>query len=291
MAENPILHKDGLPTSTCRIGAYSKGEIINIYWNMSIELKNQKISPLKKDSLHYAGQSLDKKIDEALDSKIITPIMVVIILFILAALEWAKAYFNIPYMPWVYTATAIIFAVYYGIKIRLSVKDIRNMQLGRDGERIVAESLEELRAAGYNVYHDIVGKSFNIDHIIVGSAGVFTIETKTYRKKVWNNSQISYDGNKIEIDGQELFSNPIKQAKGQMYWLEGFIKDNAKIDVKVQPVVVFPGWYINQTSRDPEVWILNDKALVTIMKKAEPVLDKNQIDLISSHIENYCRKN
>jgi hypothetical protein len=153
----------------------------------------------------------------------------------------------------------------------------------------VAESLEELRIMGYKIYNDIVGGSFNVDHIIVGPAGVFTIETKTYRKQIGANAQISYDGNKIEINGVICSKDPIKQAKGQMYWLEGFLRNSAKINAKVKPVVIFPGWYINSINNNAEVWVLNEKVLPIFLKKLPIILNQDQINLISSHIENYNR--
>lgn len=175
---------------------------------------NTKKSPLKKDSLRHPGESLRDRIEDDIYSEVLTPIIVIILFFIITVLEWVRAYFKVPYMPWLYTIITILFIIYYGIKIRLKVKDIRNKQLGLEGERIVGESLEELRAIGYKVYNDIIGESFNIDHIIIGPAGAFTIETKTYRKRVGGNSKIAYDGVKIEIDGQRLIGDPIKQAKG-----------------------------------------------------------------------------
>jgi S-ribosylhomocysteine lyase LuxS involved in autoinducer biosynthesis len=251
---------------------------------------NQKRSPLKKDSLRHAGQSLDEKIAQVLDEKILTPFTIVAILWAVVIVSWISLYFKIPYTPWTLTVVALIFTIFYGIKIPAAVKNIRNMQLGRDGECIVAESLLELKAMGYMIYNDIVVESFNVDHIIVGPAGVFTIETKTYRKSD-SNPQISYDGNIVKINGAKYEKDPVQQAKGQKYWLEGFIKDKTKLTIKVTPVVIFPGWYINGSNNNVEVWVLNENALITILKNKEAVLDQEQINLISSHIESYNRNN
>ncbi len=256
---------------------------------MRNKLKNQKRSPLKKETLRHAGQSLNLKIDDAIDSEVLYSFIVMAFLFMLMICEWMRVWFNIGNHPWFYTFGFIIVSVFFGIKIIRGVKKIRDMQLGRDGECIVAEHLDELRVMGYKVFNDIVGDSFNIDHVVVGPAGVFTIETKTYRKR--GNSQISYDGVKIDIDGVPPLKDPIKQAKGQMYWLEGFIKNNANLSIKVKPVVVFPGWFINQKDNNAEVWVLNEKAITGFLKNAERTLDDNQINLIASHVENYVRSN
>ena len=261
---------------------------------MPIKGKNKKRSPLKQECLRYAGQSLEARMYDAIYDKILAPVLVVFFLCSLALLEWTRVFLNTPNLQWFYTAIAMIFATYYGIKIMKNIKEIKNIRLGRDGERIVGESLDELKTIGYKVYHDIVSDSFNIDHVVIGPAGVFTIETKTYRKQVGTNPQIYYDGNKIRIDGvsaQSQIKDPVRQAKGQMYWLQDFINDNAKVKIKVQPVVIFPGWFIHNSGSNAEVLVLNEKAFPGLLKKVGRVLDETQINLIATHLESYNRNN
>ncbi|MGD1866748.1 MAG: nuclease-related domain-containing protein [Phormidesmis sp.] len=42
------------------------------------------------------------------------------------------------------------------------------------------------------MFHDVVGKNFNIDHVVIGDTGIFTIETKTYRKPMRRSCQYSF---------------------------------------------------------------------------------------------------
>lgn len=254
-----------------------------------LKKKKLKKSPLRKESLRRAGQSLDKRINETIDNKIIFPLWITFVIWVIAIISWLSIYFKISYNPQMFTVVAIIVTIFYIIKIPEAIKNIKNMQLGRDGECIVAESLEELRSIGYKIYNDIVGESFNIDHVVVGPGGVFTIETKTYRKRVGANPQVHYDGNVIKIDGAVYPKDAIQQAKGQMYWLEGFIKDKVKLTMNVIPVVIFPGWFITGNNSSKEVWVLNENSLLTILKNREQLLNQEQINLIASHIEDYNR--
>lgn len=251
----------------------------------------QKISPLKKDSLRQAGQSLTIKIEEIFTMDILYPLIVTIFLILMAVFEWVRFYFDIHDTQWIYTLIAIASIVYCLIKVRLSIKKVKDLRLGCEGEKIVAESLEELREVGYKIYNDIVWDGFNIDHVIVGPAGVFTIETKTYRKRPGANSQIYYNGKTVMIDGVKSLKDPIKQAIGQKYQLEGFIKDNAKMDIKVRPVVIFPNWFIKKDDNKSDVLVFNEKSLSGFLKKEEMLLNQEQINLISSHIESYNRNN
>ncbi len=248
--------------------------------------KTKKHSPLKSSPLRQPGQSLSEKMADMVDEILLYLVYIVVFVF-LALNEWSKLYFNTPPQPLFWTLVAVIVGIYSIIKIMRLWKKVRNYKLGRDGERIVGESLEKLREKGYKVFHDIVCEGFNIDHIIVGPGGVFIIETKTISKK--NDSKISYDGVDIKIDGFTPDRSPIAQVIGQVYWLENFIAEHAKLKVKVKPVIVYPGWYVIQEVYDAEVWVLNIKALPSFLEKREVFLDQGQINPIASHIESYIR--
>jgi hypothetical protein len=56
---------------------------------------------------------------------------------------------------------------------------MRTLRQGIEGEKAVGQFLERLREQRYQVFHDLVGDGFNVDHVLIGPAGVFTIETKT----------------------------------------------------------------------------------------------------------------
>ena len=63
------------------------------------------------------------------------------------------------------------------------LRDIRSYRMGLLGEQAMAEQLQRLLPHGYQVFHDVPGDGkWNIDHVVVGSSGVFAIETK-YRTK------------------------------------------------------------------------------------------------------------
>jgi len=51
-------------------------------------------------------------------------------------------------------------------------------QLGFQGERYVAEELNQLMADGFHVFHDVPFENYNMDHVLVGPTGVFVVETR-----------------------------------------------------------------------------------------------------------------
>jgi len=56
---------------------------------------------------------------------------------------------------------------------------IQNWRWGSEGERKTAKALRRLPPADWRVWHDLQWEDkSNIDHVVVGSAGVFLVDTK-----------------------------------------------------------------------------------------------------------------
>jgi len=55
---------------------------------------------------------------------------------------------------------------------------------GAAGEELVGNALESLRDRGWYALHDVQLDRGNIDHVLIGPAGIFTIETKSHRGRL-----------------------------------------------------------------------------------------------------------
>lgn len=254
--------------------------------------KNKKHSPLKDNPLRRSGQSLYEKSNDIVEEVSMYLMWIGLIIFMVFS-EWARYYFNTPPNPLGLTFVAIIIIAYFGNKIFGYWKEIKNIRQGCYGEEIVGEYLDELRGKGYKVFHAFVckgtnGKNFDIDHVLVGPGGVFTIEVKTISKR--GDQRISYDGINIKRDGFISDKKPIIQALYQRDWLKKFINKNEKTEVKVKPVVFYPGWYVDQGSVNTEVWVSNPRLFLAYLENEKPLLNIDQINTIAKKIENHNRK-
>ena len=172
----------------------------------------------------------------------------------------------------------------------------RNTWLGYFGERIVAESLEELKPQGFRIFHDVPAgdakNPFNIDHVIVGPSGVFAVETKTRRKgrarPGFAEHQIIYDGQVLAYPWGED-RHGLDQAARQAAWLQSSLEQLLGQSVRVQPLLTFPGWMV--ITRAPgAVTVLNPKQIpAALALRGTPALDERQIDLISRQLDARCR--
>ena len=187
----------------------------------------------------------------------------------------------------VVTIGASVYCLYRVIKVR---KRVRSLRLGRDGERAVGQTLDALKRKGYRIYHDLIGEGFNLDHVIISEHGVFSVETKTYSKPANGECKIFYSGEGISINGYKPDKKIIIQALAQKSWLEKHIATITGLKVSVKPVVVFPGWYIeNHQNNKNEVWVLEPKALPTYIENSPKIISEDEVKLISNHLSRYIR--
>jgi hypothetical protein len=248
-------------------------------------------SPLKAAPLRYAGQSLDEEISRIWDDDLSSYVVAAIFIVVLALQEWWKWYFNLPPHPIFLSLIALIAVAYVSRKFIQARRKIKMLRLARDGERTVGQYLEGFRENGYRVLHDIVGDNFNIDHLLIGPKGVFTVETKTMSKPARGKSEIGYDGTQILVNGFKPDRDPVVQAKAQAHWIKELVKELTGKSITVRPAVVYPGWFVNLTPKGsrPDVWVLNPKALATFIENSDSELSDEDVRSFHSHLSRYVR--
>ncbi|MEO5956239.1 MAG: nuclease-related domain-containing protein [Nitrospiraceae bacterium] len=248
-------------------------------------------SPFKTPPLRLPGQSADERMSELRDI-FMQDAIITLFLILLAGLEWVRWWVPIPPHPFPSTTLAVAAIIYTWRKRLPFVTMIRNLRLGRDGERVVGELLEPLREKGYRVFHDIPGPDFNVDHVIVGPAGIFTIETKTKTKPMDGRPTILYDGQAIRLKDGRSFRKPLTQARAQAQWLANLLNDGRRATFTVHPVVVFPEWYVERIGPRSiqDVWVLNPKALDKFLDHEPHVLSVAAIDAASHALTQHCRR-
>ncbi|NTX07040.1 nuclease-related domain-containing protein [Myxococcus sp. CA040A] len=119
--------------------------------------------------------------------------------------------------------------------------DERAWRLGADGEERVGDSLDQLRSAGWHVEHDVkVGaRGANVDHLVIGPPGVFVINTKAVRGKVWVagpnlhvNRRPTNFVEKQEDEAQRVRQCLVEATRRRSLWVQGLI-----VFVNQSPVV------------------------------------------------------
>jgi len=214
-----------------------------------------------------------------------------------AVMSWVFVLFNTPphHAAWITTAIFILSIPLAFFKIYTARHEFRRLKLGRDGERTVGAVLEDLRRHGYRVFHDIPNAkkaTFNIDHVLIGPAGVFTIETKTFSKVGTREEKIRYENNELIIPGigrGEETKTYLDQAKASADFIRKHLTTTTGHKVTVQPLLIFPGWFVEEpplnTRLGQPVWVINEKRVFDWIIKAPECLKREDISLYHNRLK------
>lgn len=188
-------------------------------------------------------------------------------------------------------ATWVCFTAYYVRKIFKLLSERRDLRLGLDGELATAEELNQLMRYGYFVFHDFPADHFNIDHVVIGTAGVFAVETKTRSKGVRKGKEgatIIFEDSKLTFPNFQE-SESIQQAKDQSKWLSGFLSKSVGKPVAVKPILAIPGWLVERRTKDPSIIVINPKEVVQHLTSNTRVFDDQTIEQVKYQVEQRCR--
>lgn len=246
--------------------------------------------PVARGFLRHPGQSLDEEIDRLLNDQLLLYILLALVFWLFAGMQWWMKVRAMPPQPLVFTAAAVGLTGLLAFKFVRIMEQVRRNRLGRDGEREVAEVLEELVKAGATVLHDIPADGFNIDHVVISTRGIFAIETKTLTKSP-SRERIEFDGRTVTVAGRIMERDPVEQCRAERDWLRDLLKRSTGRQLPVRGVVVFPGWWVERaaSARGSEIWVLNPKALIKWVAQAREVISPSDASMASLHLEQWVK--
>jgi hypothetical protein len=168
----------------------------------------------------------------------------------------------------------------------------RSYSLGLKGELLVAQWLSEVLADGYRVFHDYPDGAWgNIDHVVVGSGGVFAIETKMRKKRRTFNGKSDF---KVFIDGEHLDygwckdHEAVGQTRKNAAALAKYLTSATGEPIQVTPVLAIPGWWVEAKTRN-DVVALSGRGLPCYIRKLPNVLSASEIQKIAYQVDQKCR--
>src|SRR5512134_412951 len=114
-------------------------------------------------------------------------------------------------------------------KYSLRALDARH---GAVAEEDIGKLLTEYLPGDF-IVNDFVSKRGNIDHIVISTKGILTIETKSHK------GVVSSEGEMLKRDGQPFEKDFIKQAWAQAFSIRDLLTSQGISAPKPQPVLLF----------------------------------------------------
>jgi hypothetical protein len=156
-------------------------------------------------------------------------------------------------------------------------QNARSWYLGALGEIVVAEKLERLGDSWRVINAVPVGAAgSDIDHVVVGPPGVFTINTKAHAsKRVWAAGQA------LRINGFK--QNYIRNSQFEAERASKLLTSAVGRPIVVTPLIVMVGVSeLNYGVRRPEVDVVTSRGLVRNLKRRKRILTPDEVTEIAS---------
>lgn len=157
---------------------------------------------------------------------------------------------------------------------------------GSDGEWAVTKLLCDKLGDDWFLINDTVINGAQIDHILIGPGGIFTIETKNYKGNVYGSDRSREWTNYLGKNNYKFYS-PVLQGKVHSVKLANFLKEKG-VDCFVKTIVVFAGSAkVKVTSK--KIPVLKLYKLIDYINsqrvECSTELIKQIVDLIMSEVE------
>jgi hypothetical protein len=240
------------------------GALVLWFYLNARKRKSEAVAPFEELQRRPAGESSRVRIEE-LNEKINPWLMPVVTTPVLLAvwLTLTKASLAVVFV--FFLVSAVFCAIAY-CRLRPLIRTRACYQLGFQGERYVAEELNQLVGDGFRVFHDVPFKDYNMDHVLVGPTGVFVVETKTRRKPLLGGEKqyrVVFDGQKLQFPNgwdTDALDQVRRNKKTLSQWLSSATGDH----VTVEGIVTIPGWLVERTAKS-NIYVVNPKEIRSLV--------------------------
>ncbi len=259
-------------------------------------LLKRKRPPFAKNLLRSPGHSLVQRLDQINQEINISLFSLLSVPLFICAVYISQLYFAQKQITTVGIVTIVFLCstsmFYFLFNFSRCVRQKRAARMAYDGHVAVAQELNQLMLEGYHVYHDFPADEFNIDHVVVGHTGVFTVKTlaRSMPKSGdrMEDATVTYDGRILYFPKGDDWKT-IDLAKHQASWLSNWIHHVVGEPLAVRAVVTLPGWYVKRTSAEG-IPVINPQQLPSLFTYIKPRhLSEEMITRIANQIEQKCR--
>ena len=267
--------------------------VLIVIWLRWQARKKRKRPPFTKNLLRSPGETLRRQLDDVnldLAAMLVTVVFAPALIGGVAATQLAGGKgFSSTFFAVLIGAVIVVL----GLKVKRTFDRRNVLQLAWEGELAVGEELNQLMLQGYRVFHDFPAEHFNIDHVVIGPRGVFAIETKTRSKALRgagaDAAKVAFNGSSLEFpDHRDTES--LEQAKRQANWLGKWLASAVGEPIPVEPVIVLPGWFVNQTAPTKDLYVLGSGNIQHYFKTlGRNSLSPKQVVQVAHQIDQRCR--
>ena len=179
---------------------------------------------------------------------------------------------------WVFGILFIASLISVFLYWKKGLRRIESFFRGARGEERVANVLSNLPEA-YHVFNDFEAGADYVDHVVVGPAGIFSIETKSWQ------GEVKIEEGHVLVNGALPSRNPVLQAQHEADKVRSVIK-KLGFDISVIPVVCFASdTFVSDAAQCGSVKILNSNAIQNWFSLMAEVIPLSEVSRLVQLLE------
>lgn len=266
------------------------------YWWQRNHRLHSRQSPLTRDLLRPPGHSLRGKIASIDFDIALYAFALLAVPLVMYTMHVSQSYFGGVPESWLRIGASLLFIavaeIWIGKRLLISLKERRDHAFGLDGELATAEELNQLMLNGCRVFHDVPIQYGNVDHVVVSHSGVYAVNTKALGKLPSNdgNANVIVDHTKNVIRFPDwTYSIPIDQLTREAKCLSDYLTNAVGKQIKAEPMIALPGWYIKERIGRGPVYVINPKNPQKFFIQNRQVLSVETVQQVAHQLEQLCR--
>ncbi len=221
-------------------------------------------------------------------------LLVALIVLVIAGIEVGRWYFRTPPQPVWVCAFAAGVSVYAALRVWLILPQLRVLNRERESTRLLRSAVENLCSRGYVLFEGVTSpRGWSLGSVLAGPTGVFCLVPRFLpRGRDLTERILHADNASLKIGDREVMADPMEQARRAATGLYELFALEGLDTVPVQPMVVFPGWSVEQAAdfTDPEVLVTGDQELEQAVRSTAIHMEPRQMIAVSELLEKAARR-
>lgn len=249
-------------------------------------LKNLPVKGLSTHLIDWrrlASQSLHHEIDRLTEERLLPLLLIMLAFWIVSAVEWTQRFAGAIPDPRFWTCLSLVVTFYGGFQIFRLRRRLPQLPRRKQGARQVVEILGRIREKGFVACHNLAGAGGNMDYVVVGPAGIYTLEAKARS----GSGIIDYrNDDELVFADRIKDGRPLRQARASAQAVQNLLSEKFGESYAVQPLVVFLGdWSVHRNEGDFAVDVTTADQLEDYFDTQRPELSGREIEEIAAYLE------
>ena len=172
---------------------------------------------------------------------------------------------------WVLFAPACLLFIAWWVFLVRGLQRWRELRFAARAQAAFAAALARLNLQGHRVFHDVTLGDITLDHVVMGSKGLFAIRLVARRPKRGTDPVVRINGRSIEFQDGFALLDTIALAERSARALAELPVQGLSHRPHVLSVVAVPGWEIAPAQGQAgETFLANEKTAMLLLRVARP---------------------